>query len=621
MKQIILVEGIIDFKIIDRNLFKNDSNVISFDYHSHKSLNDNNIKHKLVEEYFSEQDILEVDELSLKLGTSWYKDEKIKEYLEFEGLNLGSLFELEMPSYFFTNLKRILGIKKIIQNEKPDKIISYSLKKYVEQFCKNKNIETKFFEKNSPTMLFHDKITIPINLGPITKKITISRKNYIKIKKIVDEIVDLIWKVKPSKKILKNNDSILLIDFSTKLYEDFLKEFQTSDKNIIILNQRKPAIFNLETLNIIKNSKCRILSTNDFENYLTKKKIVTKQNELKNNLKLLFDNKNALKKIFTHNEESFWSMIEEDFSKIIIERCAESIKRLILINEMFDKINVKLILDWAHTGVEEKEINHIAIKKNVPIFCLQHGIMTLNPKFEKYLPLMPVLPADNTKMLVWGKVMESYLLDHKIEPNKIINVGSPRHDQFFKKRSSNNNNTVLIASNLFFHVNFDGNDTRAFDRLELYIKRILEYIKKNSSKKPIIKLHQAEYFEISSIVKKIDPSIIIYQYEDILELLGTCDVLISLNYSTILLDALILNKPTMVILPEKQNYEEEEIIKRNAVLAVSDISELEIKLNQILSDDHIREKLISKGKQFVEEYFSNRGNSSEFLTKLLIKDE
>ena len=621
MKQIILVEGVIDFKIIDRSLFKNNSNVISFDYHSHKSLNDNNIKHKLVEEYFSEEEILEVDELSLKLGTSWYKDEKIKEYLEFEGLNLGSLFELEMPCYFFTNLKRILGIKKIIQNEKPNKIISYSLKKYVEQFCKNKNIETKFFEKSLPTMLFYDEIIIPLNLGPITKKITISRKNYIKIKKIVDEIVDLIWKVKPSKKILKNNDSILLIDFSTKLYEDFLKKFQTSDKNIIILNQRKPAIFNLETLNIIKNSKCRILSTNNFENYLIKKKIITKQNELKNNLKLLFDNKNALKKIFTHNEESFWSIIEENFSKIILERCAESIKRLILINEMFDKINVKLILDWAHTGVEEKEINHIAIKKNVPIFCLQHGIMTLNPKFEKYLPLMPVLPAHNIKMLVWGKIMESYLLDHKIEPNKIINVGSPRHDQFFKKRSSNNNNTILIASNLFFNVNFDGNDTRAFDRLELYIKRILEYIKKNSSKKPIIKLHQAEYSVISSIVKKIDPSIIIYQYEDILELLSTCDVLISLNYSTILLDALILNKPTMVILPEKQNYEEEEVIKRNAVLAVSDISELEIKLNQILSDDHIREKLISKGKQFVEEYFSNRGNSSEFLTKLLIKDE
>ena len=214
--------------------------------------------------------------------------------------------------------------------------------------------------------------------------------------------------------------------------------------------------------------------------------------------------------------------------------------------------------------------------------------------------------------------IESYLLEHKVNPDKIIIVGSPRHDRFFKKKMSTNNNTILIASNLFFPYNFDGNDTRAYDRFVLYLKEILEIIKKNSNKKPIIKLHQAEYFDISSIVKKIDPSIIIYQHEDILELLEKCDVLISLNYSTILVDALILNKPSMVILSEKQNYEEEEIIKRNAVLAVSDISELEMKMKQILSENDIRENLISSGRQFIEEYFSYKGNSSEYLIKWLL---
>ena len=97
--------------------------------------------------------------------------------------------------------------------------------------------------------------------------------------------------------------------------------------------------------------------------------------------------------------------------------------------------------------------------------------------------------------------------------------------------------------------------------------------------------------------------------------------MISLNYSTILLDALILNKPTMVILPERQNFEEEEIIKQNAVLSVSDISELETKLKQILSDDDIREKLISNGKQFIEKYFLHKGNSCKNLVKLLLEDK
>lgn len=619
MNEIILVEGKLDFSIINKNLFKNDSLVVSFDFNSHKVLNENNIKHKLVEEYFSEDDKLEIDNFSLKLGTTWYKAKSIEKYLEYEGINLGSLLELEMPSYFFKILKRLIGIKKIVEKEDPKKIISYSLKKYVNEICTKKKIEIKNFEKMEHMGLFFDEILIPLNLGFTTKNVKVSRKNYFRLKKAVDEISNLIWKTKSSKKSLEKNESILLVDFNTKLYEDFLKSFPSSNKNIIILNQRKPAIWNYETLQIIKNSNCKVLSIKDFENKITKAKNQLEQSKLTEKLKQMLED-NSLDTIFSYNQESFWSIIKDDFSKIIIKRFCESIERLILINQMFAKMKIKFVLDWAHTGMEEKEISSVANKKRIPIFCLQHGIMTLNSKFEKYHSIMPVLPSNNSKMLIWGKIMENYLLEHKIDSKQIKIVGSPRHDRFFKKKSINNN-TILIASNLFFHVNFDGNDTRAIERFELFLKETLEYIKKNSNKKSIIKLHATEYFDISSIIKKIDPSIPIYQHHDILELLESCDILISLNYSTILLDALILNKPTLVFLPEKQNFEEEEVIKQKAVLAVSNNSELEIKLKQILFDEDIRNDLIKNGKMFIEKYFSYRGNSCKILTKFLLDIE
>jgi len=618
MKEIILVEGKIDFNILNQNLFNNNSLIISFDFESHKSLN--KIPHKTIEEYFSEEDKKEIDDLALNLGTNWYKNKKIEGSINYEGLNLGKLLELEMPSYFFKHLKRIIGIKKIIEKENPKKIISYSLDNYLKSICKNDDIDLVLLKNIISSSLFFDEIKIPLNLGFTTSNIKLSRKNYFRLKKAADKIFNVIFKTKFNKKTLQNKESILLLDFNTKLYEDFLKSFPNSDKNIIILNQRKPVIWNFETLQIIKNSNCKILSIKDFENKITKNKNKLEQTILNKKLILMLSEENSLNTIFSHNQESFWGIIKDEFSEIIIKRFSESIERLILIDKMFNEMNIKSVLDWAHTGMEEKEINFLANKRGISIFCLQHGIMTLNTKFEKYHSIMPVLPSNNSKMLVWGKIMENYLLEHKIDSKQITIVGSPRHDRFFKKKISKNNNTILIASNLFFHPNFDGNDTRAIERFELFLKETLEYIKKNSKKKPIIKLHATEYFNISPIIKKIDPSIPIYQHQDILELLESCEILISLNYSTILLDGLILNKPTLVFLPEKQNFEEEEIIKQNAVLSVSNISELEIKMKQILFDEDIRKDLIKNGKLFIEKYFSFQGNSCEILkSKLLDK--
>jgi len=244
--------------------------------------------------------------------------------------------------------------------------------------------------------------------------------------------------------------------------------------------------------------------------------------------------------------------------------------------------------------------------------------MTLNSSMTKYLPIMPVLPSNNTKMLVWGKSMENHILQHDIKKEEVRITGSPRHDRFFNQKNKvKNDGYVLIASNSFFHINFNGTDSRASRNLETSLKKILLILKSTPNKKPIIKLHPAEYFHIKPLIKKIDPTIPIYQHEDILPLLQSCDSMISLNYSTVLLDALILDKPTMVILTEKQNFEEEELIKNKATLCVSDLNNLENDLNKLLFDDGVRTNLINNGKQFVDNYLSNQGTASKYIVKTL----
>ena len=615
MKKILVAEDEINFEKIDQN-FK-DLAVYSFDYNSHKSFSENKIAHKKIEELFDLEDIKKIEEFSLKLAMNWYKEKHIKEKITFEDLNLGSLIESELSSYFLQVVKRISGIKKILINEKPDRIFSYSLTKYLQNINKNKDLEIESLKNELDTKLFFDKISIPINIGLIKIQIQISRKNYFNIKKNIESMLYPILKIKLKLDDIKEKESILLIDFHTKMYKDLIQSFKDSKYNIIIFNQKKPVIWDIESLKIIKNSKCKTLTRFDFETNESKQVIEQEQKRMKINLEQLFANEELLNSIFVFEDQPFWDIIKDEFSKMIFERFTESIERVFLLKIMFEKIKIKHILDWAHVGTEEKEIWHFAMKKNIPRSCLQHGIMTLNPVFEKYHPIMPVLPTDETRMLVWGNLMKEYLIQHHVNLEKIKIVGSPRHDIYFKSNNVEKSQNILIATNLFFHHSFNGINTETFERYVTFLEKTLIYLKSNTTKNIIIKLHASEKFDIRTIIKKIIPEATIYQHEDLLTLMQSCESVISLNYSTILLDAIILNKPTLVVLPERQNFHEEDIIKQNAVMAVSELSELDINLKTFVDDHDVRNLLIKNGKRFVSNYFSYQGSSSKHLAEVL----
>mgnify|MGYP006138200533 CR=1 FL=1 len=620
MKEILLVEGDIDFELILTENLEKDCKIISFDYFSHKSLNERKIPHKKIEEFFEKTDVEEIENFSLKLATNWYNDKNIQQNLIFENLNLGTLIENELSSYFLKIIKRVYGIKKVLELENPDKIFSYSLSDYLKIFEKKENLELISFKDSIDTELFFDKIRIPINLRFKKMRIKISRKNYFYLKKNIENFLYNLVNIKPKKKDLIEKESILLLDFHTKMYKDFFQSFVNPKYNILIFNQRKPVIWDLESLKIIKNSKCKVITRYDFENKEITKIIKKERKKMNENIQLILKNEKVLKDIFSFDGESFWNIIKKEFSEIIIERFIESVERLCLLKNMFEKIKIKHIVDWAHIGMEEKEISHFAKFDNIPVSCLQHGIMTLNPLFEKYHPIMPVLPSNNSRMLVWGKTMESYLLKHDVDKNKIKIVGSPRHDIYFKNDLTiKNSRNILITSNLFFHHNFNGIHTDTFEKYTIFLEKILKNLKSRQDKTPIIKLHMSEQFDIKPIIEKIDPNIPIYQDEDILPLIKSCDSMISLNYSTVLLDALILKKPTIVILPEKQNFEEEDIIKQEAVLPISELSDVESKLNNFLDNENFRNLLVENGERFIDNYFSYQQKSSKYLSEILLE--
>ena len=76
----------------------------------------------------------------------------------------------------------------------------------------------------------------------------------------------------------------------------------------------------------------------------------------------------------------------------------------------------------------------------------------------------------------------------------------------------------------------------------------------------------------------------------------------------------------MIIITEKQNFEEEELIQNKAVFCVSNLENLERSLKQFLFDENFRKDLVTRGNEFTNNYLSNQGTASKNLVKKLMEN-
>ncbi len=616
LRNLVIVQGKEDVKDLKKYLVSNNK-IVSFDFYAHKELKKMELPYEMIEEYFDVEEQEKMDNLAIKLTTGWYKIEKIKKLMKFEELNLGNLLEIELITYIFEMLKKILGLKKILAKEQFSTIYASSLSEISEFFNKEKT-KTIQRSKRSEESLYFDKIEIPINIGTKIKTITISRDKYTKIKKISEKISDLVLNLKYKPKI--DDEIVLLLDFNPVMYPNLLKELKIKNKNIVLLNQRRPAIWNLESMKIVKNSKCKILNLEDEFAEKKIKNLSISKNKILEQINEIWKNEDEFEAFFSINGKSFWKLIREQFKKMLDRRFMEAITRKSQIENFFEKTQVKSILEWAHNGFEEKIVVNIAEKKEIPVFLLQHGTAPINEKWNKYHNLMPYFPSSRVKLITWGKAMKKFVLENKISEKQVIDLGSPKHDLFFSTRNTVNHNTVLIAANGFMHNNFAGNDSRSYQYLENYFSEICRLVPKLSSKQIIVKLHPGQfYYDMKPLIQKIDSKIHIFQNQNIMDLIKTCDIMISLNYSTALLDAMILQKPTMLVLPEKQGYEKEDFITKEATLFEPKIEKIEQSLKNILNNQEFRENLIKKGNEFVDYYLVNQGNASKEVAEFIEK--
>lgn len=623
MTEIVLIDNILDFDVIPQKLFQNKNvKIFSLSLEAHKKLQSNKITHYIADELLTKEERLQLFDKSLEF-LSWPSRVSSDE-LKFEGVNLLQIFDThEFHSYLMPNLIKLLTVKRIIEKENPTKIFCTNLLSNIVQSITKNNIETEFFSNNVEQKLLWDTIAIKYDLGPIPISINLSKNNYLKIKKFVESILGFFYGFWIDRKSPKQK-SIIFLEFNTEYFSTLLKSLKTYDGNIILVNRRRSAVWSMTATNIVKKSGCKVLNFDNILNEDEKRKIHLLIDEYAKKIEKLWENSEFFNDVFQIEDCSFWNVIKAVIMKKYSEKLFEFIFLIWSAKNILQNMDVHCIVSLNEIGETEKAFLEFNNKK-IPSILLEHGFVERVDDTKRFDQLLYVYFKDN--IAVWGNKKKEYLIqEYDIPSDKIIVTGSPRHDGYFNSRIKNNQSkeiTVLLAPNPITEISGLAS-TNLELQFENTIKEIISILKKFDNVKIIVKLHQIQLKhnrEIYSLIKRIDNTIPVYSSVSVIETINSADAVIvispeSFGTSTILLESMILGKPTMnVILDDK--IPEFTHVKDKSILTISNNSDLEKNFKKILFDVDFRNELIDNADAFVEKFMSYRGTASEKFTSVL----
>ena len=470
-------------------------------------------------------------------------------------------------------------------------------------------------------MIYFDKFSYEFHLGKIPIRIQLSRKNYQRLKKFFESIVCKLFSLdlKPN----ENKKIILFVEFNPLQYSELFENLKNYEGVVSLLDYRRPSFWNMDSLNFLRKSNCKLIRMENFLNASDKKLISDLVIGYLEKLERLRTD-SYLENKFTVEGITIWPFLKEILIEVFRKRMYEYLLLILFSKKILTKTNVSCIVTLGLDGETEKAILNLN-KNNKPSILLEHGFTNYLPEISRF-DITSGLSIFKDKIAVWGNIQKQYLVNVlKIPEKKILVVGSPRHDKFFREIISTKKDsvrTVLIIPGIFAPSNAQFS-TFSYLRLENLLKRTFKIFESFKNVKLIVKLHPSQYIEteyIKKLINQSNPNVMIYHTEPIQKILEDCDTVLNIHTevlpSTAVLDALVMGKPVMNISLVDENYNFQ-FIKDNAVMQVTYKSDLEKNLKTILYDENFRKELIENAQKHLQSYLSNQGKASKHFAEIL----
>ena len=206
-------------------------------------------------------------------------------------------------------------------------------------------------------------------------------------------------------------------------------------------------------------------------------------------------------------------------------------------------------------GETEKTI--LALKKDdVQSIMLEHAFANYLPSIARY-DIGNMYSLFPEKIALWGPIQKKYLIDqHKINEDRIIMCGSPKHDSYPQKEEVHINSKKNILLCLRPIIDHSGHkNSNSYEKYHNILKQILQSFENDPNLIILVKLHPANELHndiLKQEIKKISSKIKIYQSIPIKNLIQKSTFVINISPdgydpSTIIMESMLLKKPVVNI--------------------------------------------------------------------------
>ena len=600
---------------------------VAADYETHKKLVDSNTKHELLDNYLQKKERLELYDFVLSKYT-WYENLSRKSDFEFNSINILSLMSsLEFHEFVLTVLIKLFSIKNIISSKSPNEIfVSEKFLKYVKLVHDKNKIHTFDSNLNNEKSFLTNKIELRFNILSKPCTFYISKKNYSSLKKIYENFfckINNLWLDKKTSK-----EIILLVEFNTSAYEEMIRTLSKSKKQVVVLNRRRSAIWNKNSIGILKSNNVKILDPEKFFDLHADPEFALEHKRLNENLHELWESK-ELFSIFSMKEISFWSLIKDRLKKIYDYRLDDYLKFIFQSRNFLTQLNIKKIICLGESGETENVLLQ-SVENDVDSILLQHSFLRYNPELKKLqwkYEDQNMLGLTCKKFFLWGNSDLNYFLENsKIQKDQLIISGSPRHDQFLQIRSSTNSHTIkniLVTLSPISERSGLG-DTNLIIKYNYFLEKIFKILNEFNDLKITVKLHPGENPHNSILIDflKNQSNITVFQIKNPNELIKKSDLMINISpelydSSTIMLEGLLLRKPVIQLSLDDELSKVEPL--KSPIIQISEIEHFEQVISKIINDEIYRKEIIEQISNKLNDYLSFQGNSNAKFLEIIEK--